>query len=181
MYPRYKKNVIIRTGEIMKKRKNSSNWKAVLIVALIFICVGILTYIVHTQIPKKVLKKTNNNVTEKKTNIQNNNKEESNKNEKEESKKQETEKFEDQEGNEVEITGDKIVGATGFAGASNYKFYLKDGTLFFRNISNKENKEEIIATGVKDLYLENKEVIAELSENGNIVKENNYITYKKQY
>ena len=139
-------------GEIMKKRKDSSNWKSVLIVALIFISVGTLTYIVHTKIPKKILKKTNTDITEK---------------------------FEDQEGKTIEITANKIVSATGFAGASNYKFYLKEETLFFLNIANKNNKEEIIATGVKDLYLENKEVTAELFENGKIVKENNYITYKK--
>ena len=48
--------------------------------------------------------------------------------------------------------------------------------MYFRNIST--DKEEIIATGVKELYLENKEVTAELSEEGKIIKENNYINYK---
>ena len=71
-----------------------------------------------------------------------------------------------------------MVEATGFAGASNYKFYLRGTTLYFLDTSDANNKEEIIAYNVKDLYLENKEVTAELGANGRIVKENNYVTYK---
>lgn len=87
-------------------------------------------------------------------------------------------KFENQSGEEVTIEASKIVTATGFAGASNYKFYLRGTTLYFQDTSSSDNKEEIIAYNIKDLYLENKEVTAELGANGKIVKENNYITYK---
>ena len=163
----------------MRKRRNNSNWEPVLIVALIFIGIGVVTYIIHSH--TQTLTSTNNvtNTTSKKDTNENtekdNNKEEENN--KEENNK-ETENFKDQEGNDVKISGDKVVSATGFAGASNYKFYLRNGTLYFRNIAHEDSKEEVIATGVKDLYLENKEVTAELSEDGKIVKENNYITYK---
>ena len=51
-------------------------------------------------------------------------------------------------------------------------------TLYFRDVSVSDNEEEILAYNVKDLYLENKEVVAVLYSDGEIVKENNYITYK---
>lgn len=86
--------------------------------------------------------------------------------------------FKNQTGEDIIIEADKLVEATGFSGASNYKFYLKGTVLYFKNISNINNKEELLAYGVKDLYLENKEVVAELNEQGKIVKENNYVTYK---
>jgi hypothetical protein len=79
---------------------------------------------------------------------------------------------------EVKVDANKVVSATGFSGASNYKFYLRGTTLYFRNVSSSDNEEEIIAYNVKDIYLENKEVTAELYSDGKIVKENNYITYK---
>ena len=164
----------------MRKKRKNSNWKAVLIVGIIFIIVGTITYLTHSYILEN---KTNNDTKEKndivesKDNDEDNNNTSTNDEEKKEEVK-ETENFKDQEGNDVKISGDKIVSATGFAGASNYKFYLRNGELYFRNISNEENDEELIATGVKDLYLENKEVTAELLPDGKIVKENNYITYK---
>ena len=122
------------------------------------------------------------NFTKKEINFEDNNdktetKEIINNEETKEEEYDETEEFTNQDGEEVKVSGDKVVSATGFAGASNYKFYLRNGTLYFKNIS-KDDEEEIIATGVKDLYLENKEVTAELGENGKIVKENNYVTYK---
>lgn len=80
---------------------------------------------------------------------------------------------------EVKVEANKVVSATGFSGASNYKFYLRGTTLYFRNVSYSDSQEEIIAYNVKDIYLENKEVTAELYSDGKIVKENNYITYKK--
>ena len=83
-------------------------------------------------------------------------------------------------GEEITINADKIVTATGFAGASNYKYYLRGSTLYFRNISNSKNEEEIFAYNVKDIYLDGDMVVAELQANGNVVKENSYITYKKQ-
>lgn len=85
---------------------------------------------------------------------------------------------ETQTGEEIKVEANKMVTATGFSGASNYKYYLRGTTLYFQNVSSSENKEEIIAYNVKDIYLENKEVVAELYEDGKIVKENNYITYK---
>ena len=159
----------------MRRKKSNSNWSIVILIALLFIVIGTVVYLIQYNNENKQKNTTTNNATE------NNNQEEETKQEtKEEPDKteyKENEEFKNQEGDNVEISGDKIVSATGFAGASNYKFYLRNGTLYFRNIS-KDTEEEIIATGVKDLYLENKEVTAELTENGKIVKENNYITYK---
>ena len=151
----------------MKEENNS--WKAVLKAALFIIMVGSAIFIIQSTSRPETKDKEDNTKTEEKENT------------KEETKKEETEykeqeEFTNQNGEEVKISGDKVVSATGFAGASNYKFYLRNGTLYFRNIS--KDEEEIIATGVKDLYLENKEVTAELSEEGKVVKENNYITYK---
>ena len=162
----------------MNKRKNESNWNIVLIIALLFIIIGAITCII--QFKQEQLQ--NNNIL-KGTKKEEDNieiKEEDNTEIKEEDNKDnksKEEEFKNQEGDTVKIEGDKIVSATGFAGASNYKFYLKGSNLYFKNIS-KDNEEELIATGVKDLYLENKEVVAELLETGKIVKENNYITYK---
>ena len=164
--------------------RKDNNWKIVLLVAVIFICIGSIAYIFQSN-DKKIIKDNNNRKEEVKETetkeIDNKEQDEANEivetNEDNSSEKyKETEKFKNQEGENVEVSGDKIVSATGFAGASNYKFYLRKGTLYFRNIST--DKEEIIATGVKDLYLENKEVTAELSEEGKIIKENNYINYK---
>ena len=86
--------------------------------------------------------------------------------------------FDTQTGEEVKVEANKVVEATGFSGASNYKFYLRGTTLYFRDVSVSTNEEEILAYNVKDLYLENKQVTAELYSDGEIVKENNYITYK---
>ena len=86
--------------------------------------------------------------------------------------------YKTQDGEDVTIKADKSVTATGFAGAGNYKFFLRGTTLYFRNTSSDDNQEEVLAYNVKDLYLENKEVVAELGKDGKIVKENNYITYK---
>lgn len=149
--------------------KKDNNWNAVLTVALFFILVGIAVFIIQSTTKKEINFEDNNDKTETKEIINNE--------ETKEEEYNETEEFTNQDGEEVKVSGDKVVSATGFAGASNYKFYLRNGTLYFKNIS-KDDEEEIIATGVKDLYLENKEVTAELGENGKIVKENNYVTYK---
>ena len=103
--------------------------------------------------------------------------------EEEQKKEQEAEKttdydFNTQTGEEVKVEANKVVEATGFSGASNYKFYLRGTTLYFRDVIVSTNEEEIIAYNVKDLYLENKQVTAELYSDGEIVKENSYITYK---
>ena len=149
--------------------KKDNNWNAVLTVAVFFILVGIAVFIIQSTTKKEINFEDNNDNTETQEIINNE--------ETKEEEYDETEEFTNQDGEEVKVSGDKVVSATGFAGASNYKFYLRNGTLYFKNIS-KDDEEEIIATGVKDLYLENKEVTAELGENGKIVKENNYVTYK---
>ena len=64
--------------------------------------------------------------------------------------------------------------STGFSGSSNYKYYIKDDNLYFRNISNSNNEEELLANNIKDLYLEGEDVIAVLDKDGKIVKENKY-------
>ena len=157
--------------------RKDNNWKIVLLVAVIFICIGSIAYIFQSndnEIINNIKEETKETETKEIDNKEKDEIVETKEDNSEEYK--ETEKFKNQEGEDVEVSGDKIVSATGFAGASNYKFYLRKGTLYFRNIST--DKEEIIATGVKDLYLENKEVTAELSEEGKIIKENNYINYK---
>ena len=166
-------------------RKRKSNWTIVLIVGILFVIIGTITYLTHSYILSSNTKNDINKTTNNKDNNNEQKEEPKEKNtdtkdnkESKEKEDEKTENFKDQEGNDVKISGDKIVSATGFAGASNYKFYLRSNTLYFRNISDEDSKEEIIATGVKDLYLENKEVTAELLPEGKIVQENNYITYK---
>ncbi len=91
--------------------------------------------------------------------------------------KEETFDFTDDEGNNVEIKAEKIVTATGFAGASNYQFYIIDNDLYFENISISGSKEKI-ATGVADIYLKGENVTAKLKKNGKVLKENNYVMYE---
>ena len=91
--------------------------------------------------------------------------------------KEETFDFTDDEGNDVEIKADKIVTATGFAGASNYQFYIIDNDLYFENISISGSKEKI-ATGVSDVYLKGENVTAKLNKDGKVLKENNYVMYE---
>lgn len=85
--------------------------------------------------------------------------------------------FENQDGEKVKIEANKEVTATGFAGANNHVFYLQGNDLYYKNISTGVN--ELIATGVTDLYLNGADVTAELGKDGKILKENNYITYNK--
>lgn len=91
--------------------------------------------------------------------------------------KEEKFEFTDDEGNNVEIKADKVVTATGFAGASNYQFYLINKDLYFENISVSGSKEKI-ATGVSDVYLKGENVTAKLDKDGKVLKENNYIMYE---
>lgn len=81
-------------------------------------------------------------------------------------------------GDEILIKADKLVSASGFAGSSNHIFYLIDNYLYYRNISSINNKEELIATGVEDLFFENTNVFAKLTTNGKILISNSYINYK---
>lgn len=84
--------------------------------------------------------------------------------------------YKNQNGDDIEIIADKVVTATGFAGASNFKFYLRKNDLYFENISI-ENSRERIATNVLDLYLEEEQVVAKLGNDGKIIKDNNYVKY----
>lgn len=130
--------------------------KKVIVILFIVVCCGLL-YFVYT------------NSNSHKNNISNNNNKIDGKEEKY--------SFENQNGDDVEIKADKVVEATGFAGASNYKFYLNsEGILYFENISVSNSKEKI-ASGVDDVYLDGEQVTAKLSKNGKILKENNYIIY----
>ncbi|MDD6323540.1 MAG: hypothetical protein PUA73_02905 [Bacilli bacterium] len=82
-----------------------------------------------------------------------------------------------QEGEEVKITANKTISATGFAGASNHVFYLDGTDLYYTNLAN--NTKELIATGVTDIYLDGEDVMANLGAGGKILKENDYISYNK--
>ena len=152
-----------------------NNWNMVLVVAVLFIILGSLAYIfketkeenISTKESKNTKEEINNNEIENTPDI---------KEEPKENKEEQTKTFTNHEGEEIKITGEKVVSATGFAGSSNHVFYLKDGSLYYKNITS--GTEELIATGVKDLYLDRVEVTAELSDSGEIIKENNYITYK---
>ena len=160
---------------------------------VLIICLAILIgYFSYTKYGNKVLNQINNtsNQVEKKDNNDNNKKEDikenktTTKTENDNKKKEEDESnkkytYKNQEGEKVTIKADKSVEATGFAGASNHKFFLRGTTLYYKNISSGE-EEVIIAYNVKDLYIENKEVTADLDKDGKIVVENNYITYKNK-
>lgn len=152
-----------------------------LIVAVIIVLVGGVTCFVH------FMDKSSNNEVKESTDKSDgtvDNKEDTNsvseEEEKDEQENEDTQEydFETQTGEDVKVEANKVVTATGFSGASNYKFYLRGTTLYFRDVSVSDNEEEILAYNVKDLYLENKEVVAVLYSDGEIVKENNYITYK---
>ncbi|MBR3161463.1 MAG: hypothetical protein IKF19_01875 [Bacilli bacterium] len=172
-----------------KKKKDIISIISKVIILCLVIGVGTLTYINYgnkiinkvnsTDNKKSTLKDSNKNKPkeekkEKNKTTQAEKKEEDNK---EEGKKTYT--YNDDEGEKVTIKADKSVEATGFAGAGNHKFYLRGTTLYYKNISN-DNDEIILAYNVKDLYMENKEVTAELDKDGKIVTENNYITYKNK-
>ena len=115
----------------MKKGKENSNWSTVLTIALLFIIVGTIAFLLQNNYEKN--KPKDNETIEKETKEEqkpDNEQEEDKVEDKKEEEKveyKEQEKFKNQEGETVKIKGDKIVSATGFAGASNYKFYLKDG------------------------------------------------------
>lgn len=163
------------------KRKNNKCWEIIGIVAIIIVIFGACIYFGYDKFMDDSSK---NKISEKKDNSNDNsndvveNDDENVTESDSDSDTQTTYDFETQTGDNVSVEANKMVEATGFAGASNYKFYLRGTTLYFLDTSDANNKEEIIAYNVKDLYLENKEVTAELGANGRIVKENNYVTYK---
>ena len=88
-----------------------------------------------------------------------------------------TEEFVNQNGEKVKITAEKIVSATGYSGSSNYKFFLRDGNLYYMNISS-DKKEVLLATSVKDLYLEQDEICAQLNSDGKVVNQDIHVIYK---
>ena len=168
----------------MRKKRKQETKKNILLLAVILIIVLIISLIIYkhpTKETKTTTKESNQNQI-----IQNEEKRKIDENISEEEDKKNQEKAETTEqtyitqsgDEEVKVEANKVVSATGFAGANNYKFYLRGTTLYFRNISSSDTEEEILAYNVKDVYLENKEVVAELYSDGKIVKENNYITYK---
>lgn len=136
----------------MKKKKNIIT----IIIIVILIAAGATAY--------KLTQKTNDSKT---VDVEKN-------------EKQSNYTFKSQEGDTITIKADKLVAATGFSGASNYKYYLRGTTLYFRDISSSKNEEEILAYNVKDIYLDGDMVVAELETSGNVVKENAHITYKTQ-
>lgn len=170
----------------MRKRRTHSKHNPILIIILFAIIVLVVIgvyFVVNSKLDSSKTMKTNEKTEEKEedTNMEETTSQLSEDQQKEEQKNDETKEynFDTQTGeDEVKIEASKMVGATGFAGASNYKFYLRGTTLYFRDVSISTNEEEILAYNVKDLYLENKEVTAELYSDGKVVKENNYITYK---
>ena len=161
------------------KKRNNKIWIILGIITFIIIILGITIYLKkeNTKEPLTPEKELSKEEIETQEDIDNT-EEENNLTDNTISNTQTKYEFKNQTGEDIIIEADKLVEATGFSGASNYKFYLKGTVLYFRNISNINNKEELLAYGVKDLYLENKEVTAELNEQGKIVKENNYVTYK---
>lgn len=160
------------------KKRNNKVWLIIGIILVIIILFGKTIYLNQDKTKEPLTtEKENQEETETQEDIDNT-EEENNLTNNTISNTQTKYEFKNQTGEDVIIEADKLVEATGFSGASNYKFYLKGTVLYFRNISNISNKEELLAYGVKDLYLENKEVTAELNEQGKIVKENNYVTYK---
>ena len=164
-----------------RKKQESLSIIGKVIILIIDVFVGFFTY---QNYGNKVLNKVNNTTNkEKKDKKEETAKEETTSSTtKEENKKEEGNKkytYENQEGEKVTIKADKSVEATGFAGASNHKFFLRGTTLYYKNISSGED-EIILAYNVEDLYIENKEVTALLSKDGKIVTENNYINYKNK-
>ena len=162
-------------------RKKKSNVLIIVIVLLVGIFL-VYSYVL-TDKDSEVIKDNketeidNKNNSNTKDNNDNSSKEINNNDDVSNNSTNNTESFYNQEGEKVEVTGEKIVGAEGFAGSSNHKYILRDGTLYYKNISSNED-EVILATGIKDLFLERHEVIAILGENGKVVTENNYITYR---
>lgn len=169
----------------MRKKRKQETKKNLILLVIILIIVLIISFVIYnnkTKETKATTKKPVQNQTlqdeEKREIDESISEEEDKKNQENDETKEQT--YITQSGeDEVKVEANKVVSATGFAGASNYKFYLRGTTLYFRNISSSNTEEEILAYNVKDVYLENKEVVAELYSDGKIVKENNYITYKQ--
>ncbi|MEE3343816.1 MAG: hypothetical protein VZS44_06985 [Bacilli bacterium] len=174
-----------------RRRKKSNNDTLGMVGKIIIVCLVVLAgYFTYKNYGNKILgNDTRKEQVDNKDKAKNNDKEEKTettntetndkKDKKDDNKGEEKYTYHNQEGENVTIKADKSVEATGFAGASNHKFFLRGTTLYYRNISSGD-KEVVLAYNVEDLYLENKEVTAVLSKDGKIVEENNYITYIKK-
>ena len=171
-----------------RRRRKKNNILSIIGKVIILCLVVIVGYFTYTKYGNEVSNKLNTKKTKSTVTEKNNNKTDDKKETTETTTKKEEETtdkgkkeytYENQEGEKVTIKADKSVEATGFAGASNHKFYLRGTTLYYQNISS-DDKEIVLAYNVEDLLLENKEVTAILAENGKVVEENNYITYKNK-
>lgn len=89
--------------------------------------------------------------------------------------------FKTQLGEDVIIKADKLVTATGFAGATNHHFYLKNNDLYYRNTSSLNEAEILIAKNIDDVYLEQDQVIATLKRDSKIMSLNSYLKYKNSF
>ena len=174
-----------------RRRKKNNDTLSIIGKVLILCLIVIIGYFTYMNYGSKTLNEVNNKLTKEKTSDNEKDdsktkKETTTETTKEESKNNSTTEegkkkytYENQEGEKVTIKADKSVEATGFAGASNHKFFLRGTTLYYKNVSSGED-EVILAYNVEDLFLENKEVTAVLAKDGKIVTENNYITYKNK-
>lgn len=179
-----------------RKKKQQQETLSIIGKVLILCLVVIAGYFTYVNYGDKTLNEINNKTlkTEKKKEEKTEQEKNDKETEKKEEKTEQTTKnesstnndegekkytYKNQEGEKVTIKADKSVEATGFAGASNHKFFLRDTTLYYKNIS-KDEEEVILAYNVEDLLLENKQVTAVLAKDGKIVTENNYITYKNK-
>ena len=67
--------------------------------------------------------------------------------------------------------------ATGFAGASNTIFYLKDNNLYLYIY---DGDDDLLASGVNKIYYENNSsqiITATLNKESNVIKDSSYINY----
>lgn len=77
----------------------------------------------------------------------------------------------------VNIVANYALTATGFAGASNTIFYLKDNNLYLYIY---DGDDDLLASGVNKIYYENNSsqiITATLNKESNVIKDSSYINY----
>lgn len=77
----------------------------------------------------------------------------------------------------VNIVANYALTATGFAGASNTIFYLKDNSLYLYIY---DGNDDLLASGVNKIYYENNSsqvITATLNKDSNVIKDSSYINY----
>ena len=77
----------------------------------------------------------------------------------------------------VNIVANYALTATGFAGASNTIFYLKDNNLYLYIY---DGDDDLLASGVNKIYYENNSsqvITATLNKDSNVIKDSSYINY----